>query len=224
MTGFIAPDFDDTAVPGLPGPLPAGEHMVWQGKPDKGLVLRHVFKARWIAGYFGLMLAWLLVTGVYFGRAPFDIAVSLVIMTAAGGLVIGFFALYALAIHRTTIYTLTTRRIVMRTGVALPTCFNLPFNEVEAVDVFERADGTGNLALRFKPDIRLSWMVFWPHVRGLRLARPEPQLIGLKDIGSVADQFAMQLQAHHGRQHSANTGRATDVQHAGPVPMPVAAE
>lgn len=221
MTGFIAPDFDDTAVPGLPGPLPAGEHMVWQGKPETGLVLRHVFKARWIAAYFAVMVGWLLVTGLYFGRAPVDIAMSVVVMAVAGAMVIGFFWVYSVAIHRTTIYTLTTRRIVMRTGVALPTCFNLPFTEVEAVDVLERADGSGNMALRFKPDIRLSWMVFWPHVRGLRLARPEPQLTGLKDVRAVADQFATQLTAHLARRHSADS--LGDMTGHG-EPMPLAAE
>ena len=34
---------------------------------------------------------------------------------------------------RATVYTITTRRLVMRIGVALPTTFNLPFKQIGEV-------------------------------------------------------------------------------------------
>lgn len=203
MTGFIAPEFDEGANSGLPGPLPAGEHIIWQGSPNARAVGRQVMKTRWIAAYFGVMLAWLVITGLYFGRSADDIIISLVIMALAGVIVVGFFEWYAWGVHKTTIYTITTRRVVMKFGVALPTAFNLPFSEMEAVDVRERADGSGDIALRFNPDVRLAWLVFWPHVRGLRMGRPEPQMIGLDDVSEVAGLLATQLHAHLGRTHTA---------------------
>jgi hypothetical protein len=212
MTGFIAPEFDEGANNGLPGPLPAGEHIIWQGSPNARAVGRHVMKTRWIAGYFGVMLAWLLITGFYFGRAADDIFVSLAIMAAAGAIVIGLFEWYAWGVHKTTIYTITTRRVVMKFGVALPTAFNLPFSEIEAVDVRERSNGSGDIALRFKPDVRLAWLVFWPHVRGLRLGRPEPQMIGVDDISEVVGLLSTQLHAHLARTHTVAEAQVTTVE------------
>ena len=105
MTGFIAPEFDEGANNGLPGPLPAGEHIIWQGRPNARAVGRHVMKTRWIAAYFGVMLAWLLITGFYFGRAADDIVVSLVIMAAAGAIA------EALGVTRQAVHKRFARRV-----------------------------------------------------------------------------------------------------------------
>lgn len=224
MRGLIALEFDEKAHGGLPGPLPAGEHIVWQGSPDAGAIARHPFKMRWVIGYFGLMLAWLVVTGLYFERAAADIAMSLVIMAGAGAAVAGLIAWYARAVRRTTVYTITNRRVVMKFGVALPTAFNLPFAEFESVDVRERGNGSGDIALRFKPGVRLAWLVFWPHVRGFRVARTEPQMIGIADVGAVAGLLATQLHAHMARTHAPDRDAARADIEGLAVPLPQAAE
>lgn len=223
MRGFIAPEFDEGANGGLPGPLPAGEHIVWQGSPDAGAIARHVLKVRWIAGYFAIMLVWLVITGVYFGRSAEDAFVSLGIMTLAGATVVGLVRLYAIAVARTTVYTITNKRVVMKLGVALPTAFNLPFVEFESVDVRKRANGSGDIALRFKPDVHLAWLVFWPHVRGFRMARTEPQMIGIADVEAVAGLLGTQLHAHVARVHRPEGAIKTAVDGA-LLPFPQAAE
>lgn len=204
MNGFIAPEFDEGANNGLPGPLPEGEHIVWQGKPDARAVGRHILKTRWIAGYFGLMLVWLIITGFYFGRSAEDVFVSLGIMMVAGMIVVGLAQWFANGVHQTTVYTITNKRIVMKFGVTLPVAFNLPFAEIESVDVRQRNnDGIGDIALRFKPDVRLAYLTFWPHVRGVRMARTEPQFICIDDVEDVAQTLSMQLHAHIARTHKA---------------------
>lgn len=223
MRGAIALEFDEKAHGGLPGPLPAGEHIVWQGNPDADAIARHVLKVRWVAGYFAVMLAWLVVTGFYFERAADDIAISLLIMAGAGGVVVGLIFWYARAVHRSAVYTITNRRVVMKFGVALPTAFNLPYTEFESVDVLERGDGSGDIALRFKPDVRLAWLVFWPHVRGFRMARTEPQLVGIDDVAAVAKLLAQQLHAHVARTH-ATDGTVRSAVDGIAVPYPQAAE
>ena len=223
--GVIATEFDEKAHAGLPGPLPRGEHIVWQGKPAAAAVARHALKVRWIAGYFAVMLAWLVVTGFYFERAPVDIVMSLAIMALAGAVVVGLASWLAWGVARTTTYTITTRRVVMRFGIALPKAFNLPYAQIESVDVRERGDGLGEIALRFKPDIRLNWFIFWPHVRGLRMGRMEPQLIGVENIGAVASLLSTQLHAHFGRTQHPGTMHDVHVDGGDTiVPYPQAAE
>ncbi|MEM1378400.1 MAG: photosynthetic complex putative assembly protein PuhB, partial [Pseudomonadota bacterium] len=134
MVGFVAPDYENEPVPGLPGPLPEGEHIVWQGSPVARRIANQVLKFRWIAGYFAVLGAWLLVTGFYLERTGESIVISLAIMALAAFLVLGFLWLIARSVARTTIYTITNKRVVMRYGIVLPTAFNLPYSEFESVD------------------------------------------------------------------------------------------
>ena len=41
---------------GLPEPLPAGEHVLWQGAPDWRTLARHVFHVRTLVVYFAVIL------------------------------------------------------------------------------------------------------------------------------------------------------------------------
>ena len=49
-------DHDSRAVSGLPEPLPAGERMIWQGKPDWRALALRAFHVRKVAIYFGVLL------------------------------------------------------------------------------------------------------------------------------------------------------------------------
>lgn len=222
--GVIATEFDEKAYAGLPGPLPAGEHIVWQGRPAARAIARDKLKTRWIGGYFALMLVWLLATGFYFERAAVDVAISLMIMALAGGVVLGLARWFAWGVHKTSLYTITTRRVVMRFGIALPKAFNLPFAQIESVDVRADKNGNGDIALRFKPDIRLNWFIFWPHVRGLRMGRMEPQMIGIEDVADVADRLSTQLHAHFARNHRVEQPATAADDDSPMVPFPQAAE
>ncbi len=45
-------------IRGLPGHLPAGEHILWQGSPDWRTLSRSALKAHWVAVYFGGLAVW----------------------------------------------------------------------------------------------------------------------------------------------------------------------
>ncbi|MEN0002027.1 MAG: photosynthetic complex putative assembly protein PuhB [Pseudomonadota bacterium] len=222
MVGYVAPDYENEAVPGLPGPLPEGEHMVWQGSPSARRMAQQALKMRWIVGYFALLTAWLLVSGLYLGRTAESIIMSMLIMSLAGALVAGFLWLIARSVARSTIYTITSKRIVMRYGIVLPTAFNLPYSEFEAVDARVNVDGSGDIALRLKEPNRLAWLVFWPHVRGFRMARTEPQLTGLDDAATPAEHLKTQLSVYLARNHRAD--ELQSVAHVTDETLPVAAE
>ncbi|MEL6920775.1 MAG: photosynthetic complex putative assembly protein PuhB [Pseudomonadota bacterium] len=223
MVGYVAPDYENEPVPGLPGPLPTGEHIVWQGSPVAWRIANQVLKLRWIAGYFAVLTVWLLVSGVYLGRTAESITISMLFMAGAGALVVGFLWLIARSVARTTIYTITNRRVVFRYGFVLPTAFNLPYSEFEAVDARVRTDGSGDIALRFKDDVRLAWLIFWPHVRGFRMARTEPQLTGLNDAATSAEHLKDQLSVFLARKHT-ETVEPIGALDLADQAMPVAAE
>ncbi|GAA0787231.1 PH domain-containing protein [Roseibium denhamense] len=191
MRQFVVREHEIEPVPGLPGRLPDDEKVLWQGSPSWKLIARHVLKTRWIAAYFAIIALWSILSGVSDGETVASMAVSVAIMTVLTLAVFALVSLYAWAVQKTTVYTITNKRVVIRFGVALSMALNLPFKQIETI-AYGKLDGAaGNLAFGLKPEQRVSWLMQWPHVRGWRFARAEPSLIGLPDAQKVADLVVM---------------------------------
>jgi hypothetical protein len=174
-------EHDEGAVHGLPGRLPPGERILWQGSPDWRVLARTAFHTRLIAGYFGVLAAAALVlaseTDGYSG-----VAMTLGLGAAA----VALLHLLAWGSARTTVYTLTNRRIVLRVGMAVPKCINLPLTQIAAVDLAARADGTGDMPLNLLGTPRLGYLALWPYARPWRLSRPQPMLRAVPQAAQVA--------------------------------------
>ena len=82
-----------------------------------------------------------------------------------GSLALGIFALLALGYARTTVYTITSRRLALRFGVALPMVVNIPLTMVNSADMRRHADGSGDIVLSMHRQKRMSYILLWPHVR-----------------------------------------------------------
>ncbi len=91
---------------------------------------------------------------------------------------------------RTTVYTITDRRVVMRVGVVLSLTFNLPFGRIAAAGLRRYPDGSGNIPLTLSAQDKIAFMHLWPHVRPWRLARPEPMLCCVPEAAQVAEILA----------------------------------
>lgn len=170
-------EYDSEPIPGLPGRLPPGERILWQGSPEWRALARTAFRTRAVAGYFAILTAIALLSGSQLGA----------IMTASWGVVgVALLHLLAWGSARTTIYTLTDRRIVLRIGMAVPKCVNLPLGKIASVDFAGHADGTGDLPLTLMGAPTLGYFALWPHARPLKLVRPQPMLRAVPDAATVA--------------------------------------
>jgi hypothetical protein len=165
-------------VRGLPGHLPAGEHIVWQGSPDWKRLALTAFHARGVAIYFGLILVVALVSGAGL--------TGLVATAAAGVAAVGLLCLIAWASARSTVYTLTNRRVVFRIGIALPTCINVPLTIIDNASMKLHPDGTADLPLQIKGSGKMGWMMLWPHARPWKLSAPEPMLRAVPEGARIA--------------------------------------
>jgi hypothetical protein len=183
-------DFAVEPIPGLPARLPAGETIVWQGKPDWPVLARRVFHTRKIAVWFALLAIWRAGTIVHDGGTAADIAVSVAVLAILACVAIAIFAAWAWAIRRTTMYTITTRRVVIRAGVALPVTVNVPFAVIDSADLVSIGSSHGDIALILTGKNRVSWTVLWPHVRPWRYKSPQPMLRALPDARHVASLLA----------------------------------
>ena len=174
-------EYDGEPIPGLPGRLPPGEAILWQGAPDWRLLARSAFHVRAVAAYFAILFALGIASGSLFGLA----------MTMLAGLAgTGLLAFLAWAMARSTLYTITNRRVVLRFGVALPMCVNLPMVKVGTARLNARPDGSGDIALQMIGEQRAGYLMLWPYVRPWKFAAPEPMLRALPDVRPVADLLA----------------------------------
>ena len=179
-------DLEIEPVEGLPHELPAGEDLIWQGHPSwKGLA-RHTFYVPWIAAYFGALVVARGIRAVGEGASvPSALwAVLSVGLLAAVG--VGLLCLLAVLHARGTVYTITSKRVVMRFGVALPMSFNLPFKQLAGAELKLRADGSGDLPLRLSGRNKIAYVHLWPHARPFRFSKPQPMLRAIPDAARVA--------------------------------------
>jgi hypothetical protein len=183
------------AEPGLPEPLPKGERMIWQGGPDFRMLAIHAFHVRKLALYFTAMLAlqWLYLSA--------DPAAPLLrpLLTSLGMalLALGLLTTIAWFSARTTLYTLTDRRIVMRVGIVLTLTFNLPLRQVAGAAIKPQAAGHGDIALTLSGSDRIAWLNLWPHARPWQLRQPQPSLRCVPDAQGVGARIQQAWNAVH---------------------------
>ena len=182
-------DFNFEPVHGLPEKLPEGEHILWQGAPNPRALAREALGIRWIAGYFGLLTVW----RVWASAVDYTFVEGLVHavpFVLAGIIACGIIYGIAYVQARSTVYTLTNKRVGMRIGAALTMTLNLPYNWIGTAKLDLRQGGTGTLAFELIGETRLSYLMTWPHVRPWKISRTEPALRCIPDAAKVAEIFA----------------------------------
>jgi hypothetical protein len=175
----------------LPADIPAGERILWHGRPQWFSLGRRAFRADFVAGYFALTAL------ANFALAASDSLQDAMLAAAktlgAGALALGLLMGLAWLASRTTLYVVTSRRVTMKIGIALPVFFNLPFSAIAAASLRRYADGTGEIALELAPGVHIAYLHLWPHAKPFRLARPQPMLRCVPDAWRVAETLSRAL-------------------------------
>lgn len=206
------------AAPGLPEPLPQGERMLWQGGPDWRMLAIHAFHVRKLAIYFTAMLA---LQALYLMGEP-GAAVLRPLLISGGLAAVALTLLAAIAWFsaRTTLYTLTDRRIIMRVGIVLTLTFNLPLKQIAAAALRSQAKGHGDVALTLKGPDRIAWLNLWPHARAWQLKQPQPSLRCLPQAQQVSERILRAWRAAN-PQTQAVVGDVVDLEgNAQAIPQP----
>lgn len=182
-------------IPGLPANLPEGEKILWQGSPGVVALAVHAFRARAVAVYFAAVALWRWAAMASSGAPGAEIfdtmrAIALFFVAAMALL---FFLAYLM--KKETIYTITSRRVVMRYGVAIRKTVTIPFRLIEAASLKKHGRGHGDVALALTGPDRIAYFQLWPHVRPLKYGKAEPTLRAIPDAARVADVLAGAVEA-----------------------------
>ncbi len=190
-------------LPGLPEELPEGEEVLWQGRPAWWSLTKRVLHVRKVAAYF-LIIAFLLATDALLKGQALGVATGQAVSQIfIGSLAVGLLAALGRWMARTTLYTITNSRVVMRIGAALPVTVNLPYSRVEEVNMRHYRDGTSDITLRLFDTEKIRFLLFWPHARPWRVKRPEPAMRVLPDGEEAARILVEALAAEQAHEEQA---------------------
>lgn len=196
MVDLLTPahEHEFEAAHGLPEALPAGETQLWQGSPDALLMARQALHLDLLLVYFGALLAWRGLGSWYDGEPLGQTVLAMAGMLAMTVLGLGLILTLAWLMARSTVYTITNRRVVMRVGVVLSITFNLPFAQIASAGFRARGKaGGGDIVLSLAGSDRIAYLHLWPHVRPWQLKRTQPMLRALADAKAVAQTLAAAL-------------------------------
>lgn len=193
-------EHDFEPVRGLPGALPDGERILWQGGPDWRALALRAFHVRSVAVYFVALFAWRGWSEAAAGAGAIHVLTAAALTLPTAIVTLALLCGLAWITARMAVYTITDRRVVLRIGVALPKAINIPFAIVGNAAVKTHADGSGDVVLTLTPPNKIAYFMLWPHARPFRLARPEPALRAIADAAAVAAILAPALAAAHGQR------------------------
>ena len=182
---------------GLPAPLPRGEAMLWQGGPSWKNVAFRVLHVRKLLIYFGILAAICFVRCLMVQTQ--QMWWSLFALLFLGSIAIAMLTTFAYFVAKTTVYTITEKRVVLRVGVAISMSLNLPFAMMESADLRMFRDGSGDIPLLLQGETRVGYVTLWPHARPWRTRRVQPMLRSVPDAARVAQLLARALAASAGQ-------------------------
>ena len=193
MSKFV--EHDEEAAPGIPEPLPAGERVLWQGSPDWKVLARSKFHLRKLVVYFAAIIAVQIILAANSGAPVGEVVASGVGYSLLATIGLGLVAFLAWLNARAAMFTITSRRVILRCGVAVPLSMSLPHGKIDTADVRGLGQGYGDIALKPAADSGASYVLLWPFVRPWRYLRVQPMLRAIADAAEAADILARALEA-----------------------------
>jgi hypothetical protein len=194
---------------GLPELLPDTEHILWQGSPDWKTLAVQRFHVRKLVVYFAVLLAARVAAQLSDGTAIGPALYGSLVLLGLSVVAVGLVSLMAWLTARTTVYTLTDKRVVMRIGIVLTLALNLPLKRLQGAGLQLHSGSHGDIALQILGTDRVAYVHLWPHARRWRFVRPEPTLLCLPDAQKVATALTSAWQAAtgvHGQAAAAPVG------------------
>jgi hypothetical protein len=190
-------DFAFEPQRGLPAALPAGEKLLWQGSPDWSSLAVHAYHVRKVALYFVLLVLWRVANGISAGHGAGSVALSCAWILSLGAIAVGVLSLLAYFSARMAVFSITSGRVLLRHGIAVPMTINVPFGLIVSAGM-KRNGATGDITMAIAREQRLGYVITWPYVRPGRITRPELDFRCVTDAERVADILGQALAAHAG--------------------------
>jgi hypothetical protein len=181
----------DIVPAGLPDHLPDGERLIWQGKPDWKRLAINAFHVRKVAVYFAVIIAAQGGLRLANGASGAEALENVPGLIGLGIAACAILTLLAYVSAKTTQYTLTSKRALMKVGIALPVIINLPYRQIDGVSFAQTGQGGGTIVFKTGGETRLAYLLLWPHAKPWHLSKPQPAFRDIPDVEAVASRLAV---------------------------------
>lgn len=209
---YAAPEHEFEASHGLPAALPKDEAILWQGSPEVWSLARHAFHINTLAAYFALILVLRGFLAYSDGVGIAAATRSTLMLLPLAAIALGLVMLLAWLTARSAVYTLTSRRVVMRIGIVLNITFNLPLAALKSGGLKLYGDGTGDIPLVLAGDDNIAYPHLWPHARPWQIKRTQPMLRSVPEAARIGAMLAdAAARVNPSRAIPANVAKEADV-------------
>jgi hypothetical protein len=205
----------------LPSDIPPGERVLWFGRPETKSLWRRAYRADWVMIWFAVLTAWS-ITSALVDDGALAAAVAALRTLGFGAVSLALLGFLAWLGARNTLYVITERRLVIKSGVALPIFINLPFKHIVAANLRVYGDETGDVSAALAEGQRVPYFALWPSARPLKFAEPEPTLRCVPEARAVAETLGRALAAAAG-QAPAQASRSAAGVETGEIRLPALA-
>jgi hypothetical protein len=180
-------EYEFEPIKGLPYKLPEDEEILWQGSPRWLTLAKHLCHLRFVTAYFILLIGYAVYAANADGRTVAETLKAVAWLSAMMGVVVGLMGGFAYLCGRTTIYTITTRRVVLRYGIGFNKAVNVPLRFVKGAGLRLFPDGSGDIPLTLAGSDKIAYLILWPHARPWHFKKTEPMLRGVRDAEKAAE-------------------------------------
>jgi hypothetical protein len=135
--------------------------------------------------YFGALAGLRAIFAISDGRPAHEVAAGATALLVIGLIAAGLALFLAWLSVRTTIFAITDRRVVLRSGIVLNGTVSIPFRIVDRVDTRRHGDGSGDVAIAIAGGDRIPYLSLWPYARPWRVNHPEPMFRGVSDFDAL---------------------------------------
>ncbi|HJL43029.1 MAG TPA: photosynthetic complex putative assembly protein PuhB [Myxococcales bacterium LLY-WYZ-16_1] len=215
-------EFEYEPIEGLPELLPAGEYILWQGQPDWKVMARRVFHARAAAFYFAALVVVRGLVAASEGATLGGAVLASLSLVPVGVVLVAVLVGLAYWNARTTIYTITNRRVVLRYGIALTMAVNLPFKQVKSALFKPDKSGAGEIPLEMAGTGNLAFLHLWPHTRPWKYNPTQPMMRCVPEGKKVAELLGDALREAHDQQTAAAASSVESESSERSTPNPMA--
>ncbi len=174
--------------------IPKDEEILWNGRPDLRRFCLSALGLRYIAVYL------IVITGVIFFNNFGNFSLAVFLEKMFPYILSCFIAVILLVVIGAsqvmpTVYVITSKRIIIKSGLALIFMLNVPFDKISNIDKQVLKDGCGNISFKLISNKRVPFFASWPSVRPWHFNNPEPTFRCIADVDVVAFKLAKAAQS-----------------------------
>ena len=165
--------------------IPKDEVIIWHGRPDLRRFCLTAIGIKYILVYLIIITCSI----IYTRYGDFNLITFLQVLVPyllSCCLAIMLLVIVGISQVLPTVYVITSKRVIIKSGLALIFMLNVPFDKIASIDKNHYSDGSGNISFKLISKKRVPFFASWPSVRPWYFSNPEPAFRCIADVDVIA--------------------------------------